>query len=221
MDVSRVRAREIAREYLERNDPLGWFEQLYASARRDANIIPWADLAPNPNLVGWLDEHRIGGSGKKAIKVGCGLGDDAEELANRDFEVTAFDVSATAINWCRERFPESKVDYLVEDLFGMPVSWKKAFDFVLESYTLQVFPLELRIKAMEEITRLLAPGGTLLVICRGRGETDEEGKMPWPITRKELDVFERCALKLESFEDYIDNEDPPVRRFRVVYKKMS
>jgi hypothetical protein len=81
--------------------------------------------------------------------------------------------------------------------------------------------LELRIKAMAELTKLLAPGGSLLVICRGRDETDEEGRMPWPITRKELDVFERCGLKLESFEDYIDNEDPPVRRFRIVYKRMS
>jgi ubiquinone/menaquinone biosynthesis C-methylase UbiE len=219
MDANRVRAREIAREYLEKNDPLGWFEQLYASAKRNANIIPWADLAPNPNLVGWLDKHRIGGSGKKAIKVGCGLGDDAEELANRDFEVTAFDISATAINWCTERFPESKVDYLVEDLFSMPVSWNEAFDFVLESYTLQVLPLKLRIKAAEEITRLLAPGGTLLVICRGRDETDEEGKMPWPITRKELKRFEGCGLRRESFEDYKDNENPPVRRFRALYRK--
>jgi SAM-dependent methyltransferase len=207
MDANRVKAREIAREYLERNDPLGWFEPLYASAERDANIIPWADLASNPNLVGWLDEHRISGSGKKALKVGCGLGDDAEELANRGFEVTAFDISATAINWCIERFPESKVDYLVEDLFSVPVSWN------------EVLPLELRIKAMAELTKLLAPGGSLLVICRGRDETDEEGKMPWPITRKEHKRFEGCGLNRESFEDYMDNEMPPVRRFRALYRK--
>jgi hypothetical protein len=79
--------------------------------------------------------------------------------------------------------------------------------------------LELRIKAMAELTKLLAPGGSLLVICRGRDETDEEGKMPWPITRKEHKRFEGCGLNRESFEDYMDNEMPPVRRFRALYRK--
>jgi SAM-dependent methyltransferase len=219
MDADRVKAREIAQRYLDKNEPLGWFEELYASAERNADIIPWADLVANPNLVEWLDKYKIVGNGKKSIKIGCGLGDDAEELAKRGFEVTAFDISATAINWCRERFPESKVNYSVEDLFNKPSLWEEAFDFVLESYTLQVLPLEVRIRAMQEIAKLTAPGGILLVICRGRDEADEKGKMPWPLTRKELEMLEDCGLKLEAFEDYTDNEEPPVRRFRAVYKE--
>lgn len=207
----------MAREHLERGDALGWFEALYAAASGDTGIIPWADLAPNPNLVEWLDKKGITGAGKKALTVGCGLGDDAEELARRGFEVVAFDISPTAIAWCRRRFPESKATYVVADLLDAPTVWSGAFHFVLESYTLQVLPPELRSDAIRQIARFVAPAGTLLVICRGRDDADDRGNMPWPLTKDELAQFRQCGLNEISFEDYRDNEDPPVRRFRVKY----
>ena len=49
-------------------------------------------------------------NGKKALKIGCGLGDDAEYLTETGMEVTAFDISETAIRWCHERFPDSRVE---------------------------------------------------------------------------------------------------------------
>jgi SAM-dependent methyltransferase len=217
-EPDRGKARQIAREHLERGDPLGWFEALYATAEGDPRIIPWADMAPNPNLVQWLDSKRIAATGKKALKVGCGLGDDAEELAHRGFDVVAFDISATAIAWCRRRFPESCVTHIVMDLFDAPKSWFRAFDFVLESYTLQVLPPELRTDAMRRICGFVAPGGTLLVISRGRNSDEDRGNMPWPLTRDELAKFQRGGLQEISFEDYLDNENPPVRRFRAQYR---
>jgi len=218
-DSQRATAREIAHQYLEIGDPMGWFEDLYAIAQGDASIIPWADLTPNPNLLAWIDENSVQGQGKNALKVGCGLGDDAEELGSRGFDTTAFDISLTAIEWCRQRFPNSSVHYTVADLFKAPREWVCGFDFVLESYTLQVLPLRLRSGAAAEIAGFVKPGGNLLVICRGRDLDDPEGKMPWPLTREDLDAFKMHGLKEISFEDYTDKEDPPVRRFRVTYSK--
>jgi len=215
---TREKARHLAREHLERGDALGWCEAVYAAAGGDTGIIPWADLAPNPNLVGWLDTKALTGAGKKALTVGCGLGDDADELARRGFEVAAFDISPTAIAWCRRRLPESKVTYVVADLLDGPRVWSGAFHFVLESYTLQVLPPELRSEAIRQIVRFVAPGGALLVICRGRDDADDRGNMPWPLTKDELAQFRQWGLKEISFEDYRDNEDPPVRRFRVEYR---
>ena len=160
----------------------------------------------------------MSGKEKAALVVGCGLGDDAEELARLGFRVTAFDISETAVDWCRRRFPASAVEYRVADLFAPPASWARAFDFVLEAHTLQVLPSRVRQRAAERIASLVTPGGTLLVICRGRGLDDDPGDMPWPLTRAELDVFKRCALQETSFEDYLDGETPPVRRFRVEYQ---
>jgi SAM-dependent methyltransferase len=176
---------------------------------------------PNPNLVTWLDNHWISEAGKKALKIGCGLGDDAEELARRGFDTMAFDISSTAIVWCQRRFPGTSVHYVIADLFTAPQNWRGTFDFVLESYTLQVLPIGLRQKALADIAGFVRPGGTLLVITRGREHTDPEGKMPWPLTIEDLNGFKSFDLTETVFEDYMDKEEPSVRRFRVVYTRQE
>lgn len=170
-------ARLLARQHIEAGDPLGWFEDLYFRAGDDSSLIPWADLTPNPNLIDWLDRHRSHCSGL-ALAVGCGLGDDAEELARRGFGTTAFDISEAAINWSRDRFPDSLVSYVVADLFNAPDEWAGKFGFVFESYTLQVLPRNLRAAAVGCLSSFIAPGGTLLVIARSREPGEPRGKMP-------------------------------------------
>ena len=128
--MSRAKARELAHAALERGEPLAWFEELYAGTESAGfSSVPWADLGPNPNLVAWLDRHTIDGRGKLALKVGCGLGDDAEELARRGYVVVAFDISESAIAIAKRRFVNSSVKYEVVDLFDPP-DWAGRFDFV-------------------------------------------------------------------------------------------
>lgn len=219
--MSRHRAQQLAAEFLARADAQGWFEALYSEVGNDYAAVPWADLAPNPNLVDWSIAQGLKGAGKTALVVGCGYGDDAEFLAELGFEVVAFDVSTTAIAQCNQRFPNSPVSYQVADLLNPPATWSQGFDFVLESYTLQVLPSALRAVAISNISRLIASLGQLLVIARGREETDPPGKMPYPLTRRELALFEALGLSNQSFEDYLDNESPPVRRFRALYTAVS
>jgi SAM-dependent methyltransferase len=215
----RTVARKIANHHLAQSDSLGWFDDLYSRAQGNASIIPWADLRPNPNLVACLDNAGIEGQGKSALKIGCGLGDDAEEIARRGFNTTAFDISPTAIAWCQRRFPGSAVTYIVLDLFHAPREWQGKFDFVLESYTLQVLPADIRRKAISKISGFVVQGGKLLVITRGREPSDSEDTMPWPLTREEVKGFAKCGMKEVSFEDYFDQKEPPVRRFRAVYER--
>jgi SAM-dependent methyltransferase len=218
-EKSRATAKKLARWHLANGDPTGWFEVLYAKAESDLSIVPWADLAPNPHLVSWLEQQCMAGAGHKALKIGCGLGDDAEELSHRGFETTAFDISPTAISWCHRRFPKSSVHYVVADIFKTPNEWVNRFDFVLECYTLQVLPPNLREQAIRHMANFVAPNGILLVIARGREPGEPEGEMPWPLTRQEMAAFMDVGLAELNFEDYMDNETPPVRRFRAIYQK--
>ena len=215
----RTRARKLCSEFAERGDHLGWFETLYQEARGDEAIVPWADMIPNPHLYEWHQRTGYDFRSKRCLKIGCGLGDDAEYLASAGGSVIAFDISPTAVAWCRRRFPTSGVTYVTTDLFAVPTAWRGAFDFVLESYTLQVFPADMRQRAMRCITEFVAPSGTLLLICRGREESESPGAMPWPLTRRELQSFTAFGLRECSFEDYGDAESPPVRRFRVQYDR--
>lgn len=247
-DPKRSGARDLAAKHLAHGDAIGWFEPLYAQAAGEAQNIPWADLRPNPNLVEWLDAKAIRGEGQTALVVGCGLGDDAEWLSDRGFEVTAFDISPTAIDWCRRRFPTSRVAYEVADLLRLPSHWQNAFDFVFEAYTLQVLPPSrsqatgvassiekpghpaspgqpphsgsLRESAIINVAKVVRTGGTLLVICRGRRPEDPEGEMPWPLLREELSPLQGAGLRPVQFEEFWDqHETPPVRRFRAAYRR--
>lgn len=213
----RARARTLAGEAIARGEPLAWFEQLYREAAAGAAVVPWADLVPNPHLVDWLDAHR--GTPGRALDVGTGLGDNAEELARRGWEVVAFDVSATAIADARRRFPTSRVRYTTANLLEPPETWHGAFDLVAETYTLQVLPPRERAVAAQVLGRLVAPGGTLVVISRSREAEEPEGAMPWPLTRVEIEAIGRSGLSLTSFEDFLDTESPPVRRFRATLRR--
>src|SRR5215217_6577590 len=125
-DPHRATARELAAVHLQRGDPLGWFQTLYCRAAGQAAVIPWADLQPNPHLVEWLSSAAL--APRRALVVGCGLGDDAELLASLGWSVVAFDISAEAIRWARRRFPQSRVDYRAVDLFKAPSEWRRQFD---------------------------------------------------------------------------------------------
>jgi hypothetical protein len=111
------------------------------------------------------------------------------------------------------------VDYVVADLFHAPNDWQDKFNFVLESYTLQVLPSYLREEAVRCIASFVALGGMLLVIARGREPDEPEGKMPWPLTKQELSFFKKYGLKQLTFEDYLDKEESPVRRFRITFTR--
>ena len=66
---------------------------------------------------------------------------------------------------------------------------------------------------------LATPGGTLLVMTRGRELRESEEKMPGPLTKDELSLFETQGLKEVSFEDDMDSEEPPVRQFRATKRR--
>jgi SAM-dependent methyltransferase len=217
--VDRKRARELAAEFAAKGDATGWFDVLYKEAEQGQNVVPWADRGPNPGLLEFWEVQPQVTVGKKALVIACGLGDDAEQLSQWGFETTGFDISETAMRMARQRFPESKVKYGVADLFKAPAEWERAFDFVFEANTVQALPVTLRAQAIHGIAEFVRPGGRLLAIVRGREENEPLGESPWPLTRTEMDGFVRAGLVEASFEEYFDNEEPPARRFRVLYRR--
>jgi SAM-dependent methyltransferase len=212
-------ARDLAQRSVDRGDHTRWFEEFYQPAQARPEVVPWSDKRANPHLVSWAEENDVSGVGRRALVVGCGYGDDTEWLAGRGFEALAFDVSPTAVSVARRRFPDSFVDYRVADALNLPDEWRHAFDLVLEAYTLQVLLGEPRAVAVRQIAATVKD--RLLLVARGRDKDDDPGQMPWPLTRSDLLPIRQSRPDLVevSFEDYIDDEIPPVRRFRVEYRE--
>ncbi len=115
-------ARRLAAEALASNDPTGWFERLYAAAAGGEVAVPWDSGKPFRMLVEWAEARELDGRGRRALVVGCGLGQDAEYVARLGFDTVAFDIADTAIRLARSRFPDSRVRYLVADCLTRPPS---------------------------------------------------------------------------------------------------
>jgi len=215
----RERIGKLARDHLDRGDATGWFEELYKTADGDIDAIPWLDLEPNRFLVEWDRGKIVDGSGKHALVVGCGLGDEALYLADRKYDVTAFDISPKVIEWAKQVHQESKIEFVVADMFEPPGDWIGAFDLVVEVYTIQALPLALRRESIDAIESFVKPGGELVVVQRLRtDEIDDPDGPPWALSRKELKRFEEQGLKEVEFETYLGDEDEPVERLVALYR---
>ncbi|CAM00995.1 methyltransferase family protein [Saccharopolyspora erythraea NRRL 2338] len=208
--------RRLAAESLSSDDPTGWFERLYAQAERGETAVPWDRGAPHQLLAEWSAGLR--GEGRRALVVGCGYGADAEHLAGLGFRTDAFDVSATAVDGARRRFPGSPVHYAVADLLEPPGERAGAYDLVVESLTVQSLPDTLRGQAIAAVRRFVAPGGTLLVIASARGEGPVEGP-PWPLTRAEVESFSGEDLQAARIEAIPAEADPAVVRWRAEFRR--
>lgn len=203
---------------MDRDDESGevGFDELYRRAGANLEAIPWVARTAHPALVGWL-ERQPSVAGIRSLVVGCGLGDDAEELARRGSAVTAFDVSPTAIGLCRERFPESRVEYVVADLLDAPRQWSRAFGLVVEIRTLQSLPLSRRRLAVMAIADTVAPEGRVFVRCAAREESERLGQRPWPVSRRELGWFIEAGLEEIDFCE--SGGDGRGRMFTLTYQR--
>jgi SAM-dependent methyltransferase len=219
----RRRARQLAAEAAASGDPAGWFETLYAEARTGTAVVPWDDNGANPHLTRWATaaaERGVAAPGRRALVVGCGVAGDAVFLAGLGCEVTAFDVSPTAVAEASRRFAGSPVKFQVADLLAPPPEWAGAFDLVAEIYTVQALYGKARTAAIEALPGLVAPGGTLLVIARATDEEDpvrDPAMMPWPVTRNELNAMAGSRLGPRSVERFLDDENPPKLRWRAEF----
>lgn len=103
--------------------------------------------------------------GERVLEVGCGLGEDARELARAvapGGSVVAIDVSEAMLDAARERHDDGlDVTYERADVTGLPYD-DASFDAVRVERVLQHVPdVE---KACAEMARVLKPGGRLLAL---------------------------------------------------------
>lgn len=196
-----------------------FFESIYENADHDdLSTIPWATLAPNV----YLEKHlslRDTVVGKKALVIGCGLGDDALILEKHGYEVEALDISPSAIALAKKRHPESKVDFHVGDIYHMPEASIGKYDFVYEGLTIQSLPPADREKLVGIIVSLVANEGELLVYANTQDDTDNYGGPPWPLYDDEFALFEKEGL--EKIHVQKEDERKPVAPYQccVLYRK--
>jgi SAM-dependent methyltransferase len=216
----KARARLLRERAAAAGTPDRWCEDLYREAASAPELVFWGDRAPNPNLTArWEAWSRDLPAHPEVLVTGAGYGDDAAWLADRGARVTAFDVSPSAVAAASGRFSDRPIRWLAADLFAPGLQPAASFQLVVEVYTLQVLHPGRRAAAIASLAPLVAPGGELWIIARGRDADDDPGELPWPLLRSELAPLTELGLVEHSFEDYFDDETPPLRRFVARYRR--
>ena len=136
---------------MSEDDVTARFNELYSSEEQ-----VWSG-EPNGALV-----HEITGVPPgTALDVGCGEGADALWLARQGWTVTALDVAAAALDRARRADTGGEVTWLHSGLVEADLA-DGAFDLVSAQYpALRHTPDN---AAISSLLRLVAPGGTLLVV---------------------------------------------------------
>ena len=100
-------------------EPTAWFDDLYRAAGAGAAVVPWDRTDPQPAAGRVSRTRRPAHLGTDHRRRG-GVRRHSEYLASLGYLTTAFDISRSAVEQTRARFPDSVVTYGVADLLALP-----------------------------------------------------------------------------------------------------
>ena len=143
-----------------------WYEEWY---RGKEKIFGWNIGRPHIGLMEVLDKEFFGKG--RVLVPGCGIGYNAILLAQKGFEVVAFDFSVNAIKKAKLKAKKKKrlkgrLRFEVEDIYSLPASYLGAFDYIVEIGNFQAMSVKERREYVRVLYRVLAPSGKCIVICK-------------------------------------------------------
>ncbi|HET6420611.1 MAG TPA: class I SAM-dependent methyltransferase [Geobacteraceae bacterium] len=160
--------------------------------------IPWNVEDPPEILVELVRSMKV--KPCRSADMGCGIGNYAIYLAGRGFAVTGIDSSPTAIGLARENAVKKGVacDFVVADVLGDLSGFAGTFSFVYDWELLHhIFP-EQRLSYVENVRRILKPGGKYLSVCFSENDTGFGGTGKYRETSLGTVLYFSSEKELES-----------------------
>lgn len=107
----------------------------------------------------------------RALDIGCGRGHQAVVLARRGWDVTGIDIIKSPLESARERARRAHVDvdFRHADINDPTLDLGGPFDLILDVGCYHGIRHDLRRRYVKAVTRLAAPGASLLMFAYGRG----------------------------------------------------
>lgn len=174
------------------------WEKLYKA--EPVEKMPWFNPELDADLSDAIEALDINGG--RALDIGTGPGTQAFRLAEMGFEVTATDLSKTAIRKARKMAKEKglEIDFRTDDILATKLSGK--FDIIFDRGCFHVLPPEKRAAYRETVAGLLNEGGYFFLKCFSSRETKMQGG-PYRFTRKALKEALGGAFRAVSIKDTV------------------
>ena len=150
-------------------DEAEFWEQTYVSGEFREH---WEYEVPSQQLVAIL-AAQVPAEGGTALDIGCGAGRETVFLAQCGFNAIGVDISPKALKIGAERASSAgvKVDLRQGSFFELPVE-DASVDFINDRGAFHLVTEDDRPRFAAEVSRILKPGGTILL--RGANETETE-----------------------------------------------
>lgn len=150
---------------------------------------PWDTGVSPPELLEFIQSHPPG----RAIDIGCGTGTNAITLAQAGWQVTGVDFAPRAIKLARQKADKAGVqaEFLIQDATKLE-GINGPFDFALDLGCFHGIPRSGRTKYLEQLDRILKPGGFWLMYSFLKTDLDRRGTglAEWDID----EILTRLAL---------------------------
>lgn len=138
------------------------WDRIYRLTPPDA--LPWEQWQPAEELVQMVGKGEVA-PGQKALDLGCGLGTNTIYLASIGVKATGIDISDAAVQMAMKRALQAGVDanFIPGNVLDLPFD-DATFDFLLDRGCFHHLDIEVRRDYVKEVSRVLVPGGRLLLI---------------------------------------------------------
>lgn len=155
--------------------------------------LPWFHTELDQNIASAIEEQGL--TGGRLLDLGCGPGTQSVALAALGFDVTASDVSETAVASARKlaQQKDANITFYVDDILHSSLTGP--FDVIVDRGIFHCFADAADQQAyLTTIHRLLRPEGMLLLKCFHQDETREQGP---PGRYGEADIRHHFADRFE------------------------
>lgn len=132
--------------------------------------------------------------GKSVLDAGCGTGYGSHMLASRARRVTAIDLSAGAIDYCRAHYAAPNLDFIQMDVTQL--GFRRAFDVAVSVQVIEHLPDPGAF--LDLLKQTVHPGGTIL-LATPNVRTPRKGDAANPFHCSEMNYDELHALLGKHF----------------------
>jgi 2-polyprenyl-3-methyl-5-hydroxy-6-metoxy-1,4-benzoquinol methylase len=178
--------------------PQGSWEELYRSSA--VSKLPWYTAELDPDLATALRTH--GPLEGRLLDLGTGPGTHAVGLARLGYDVTATDISRSAITKARSRATSSGVaiDFRVDDILESKLE-DRAFDVIVDRGMFHTLEPRDRPRYVSTVHRVLRPRGLLHIKTFSNKEPGDWG--PYRLSPRELRSYFEKSFDLVSLGETV------------------